>query len=130
MDRFRLKNIIILILLLLNGFLLFSLSQRRTMQRDAFRRTAEQLVALFEEDGMALDGGAISQAAPLGGAALVRDAAQEEREAYAQELEELRRTNTKLAEDISRRDDPDLIEEIAREDLGMARPGEKVFIIN
>ena len=81
MDRFRLKNIIILILLLLNGFLLFSLSQRRTMQRDAFRRTAEQLVALFEEDGMALDGGAISQAAPLGGAALVRDAAQEERAA-------------------------------------------------
>lgn len=58
------------------------------------------------------------------------DAAQEEREAYAQELEELRRTNTKLAEDISRRDDPDLIEEIAREDLGMARPGEKIFIIN
>ena len=59
-----------------------------------------------------------------------REAAQEEREAYAQELEELRRTNTKLAEDISRRDDPDLIEEIAREDLGMARPGEKIFIIN
>ena len=58
------------------------------------------------------------------------DAAQEEREAYAQELEELRRTNPKLAEDISRRDDPDLIEEIAREDLGMARPGEKIFIIN
>ena len=29
MDRFRLKNIIILILLLLNGFLLFSLSQDR-----------------------------------------------------------------------------------------------------
>ena len=52
MDRFRLKNIIILILLLLNGFLLFSLAQRRTMQRDAFRRTAEELVALFEGDGM------------------------------------------------------------------------------
>lgn len=58
------------------------------------------------------------------------DAAHEERETYAQELEALQRTNAKLAEDISRRDDPDLIEEIAREDLGMARPGEKVFIIN
>ena len=32
------------------GFLLFSLAQRRTAERDAFRRTAEQLVALFEDE--------------------------------------------------------------------------------
>ena len=44
--------------------------------------------------------------------------------------ERIGRMMQKLAEDISRRDDPDLIEEIAREDLGMARPGEKIFIIN
>ena len=81
MDRFRLKNIVILILVLVNAFLLGSLAQRRGAEQDAFRRTAEQLVALLEEGGMALDGGAISRAAPLGGAALVRDAAQEERAA-------------------------------------------------
>ena len=81
MDRFRLKNIIILILLLLNGFLLFSLAQRRTMQRDAFRRTAEELVALFEGDGMELDPNAISQDAPPGGVSLTRDTALEEQAA-------------------------------------------------
>ena len=48
MDRYRLKNIIILILVLLNGFLLFSLGQRRTAEQNAFRRTAEQLSALFQ----------------------------------------------------------------------------------
>ena len=45
MERFRLKNIIILILVLLNGFLVSSLAQRRTAERDAFHRTAEQLAA-------------------------------------------------------------------------------------
>ena len=81
MDRFRLKNIIILILVLLNGFLVSSLAQRRTAERDAFHRTAEQLAALFQEDGMLLDPGAVSQAAPLGGVALIRDAALEEQAA-------------------------------------------------
>ena len=61
MDRCRLKNIIILILALLNAFLLFSLAQRRAAERDAFRRTAEQLSLLFQEDGMTLDPRAISQ---------------------------------------------------------------------
>lgn len=81
MERFRLKNIIILILVLLNAFLLFSLAQRRAEERDAFHRTAEQLAALFQEDGMLLDPGAVSQAAPLGGVALIRDAALEEQAA-------------------------------------------------
>lgn len=81
MDRFRLKNIMILILLLLNGFLLFSLAQRREAQRDAFRRTAEQLVALFEEDGMTLDEDAISPDDPPVGVSLARDTALEERAA-------------------------------------------------
>lgn len=58
------------------------------------------------------------------------DEAQDERTAYSEHLADLQRTNAKLAEDIERRDDPELIEEIAREDLGMAAPGEKVFIIN
>jgi len=85
MDRFRLKNIIILILLLLNGFLLFSLAQRRTAERDAFRRTAEQLVALFQGDGMELDSGAISRDSPPAAVTLTRDTALEERAAAFQE---------------------------------------------
>lgn len=81
MDRFRLKNIIILILVLVNGFLLFSLAQRRLSERDAARRTAEQLAALFREDGLTLDPRAISQDDPPGGVALVRDAGLEEQAA-------------------------------------------------
>lgn len=81
MERFRLKNIIILILVLLNGFLVFSLAQRRTAERDAFHRTAEQLAALFEEDGMTLEPGAISRDHPPDGVALTRDTALEEQAA-------------------------------------------------
>lgn len=81
MDRCRLKNIIILILALLNGFLLFSLAQRRASERDAYRRTAEQLVALFQEDGMVLDSKAISRDAPPDAVALTRDTALEEQAA-------------------------------------------------
>lgn len=81
MDRCRLKNIIILILLLLNGFLLFSLAQRRAAQRDAYHRTAEQLAALFQEDGMVLDAKAISRDTPPDAVALTRDTALEEQAA-------------------------------------------------
>lgn len=81
MDRFRLKNIIILILVLLNGFLLFSLAQRRAAERDAFRRTAEQLVALFQRDGMTLEDGAISTDRPEDGVTLARDTTLEEQAA-------------------------------------------------
>lgn len=81
MDRCRLKNIIILILILLNGFLLFSLAQHRAAEQSAFRRTAEQLVALFEADGMALDVYAISRDAPSNGVTLSRDTALEEQAA-------------------------------------------------
>lgn len=81
MDRCRLKNIIILILLLLNGFLLFSLGQRRTMQREAFHRTAEELVELFAGDGMELSPDAISRDTPPSGVTLTRDTALEEQAA-------------------------------------------------
>ena len=89
MDRFRLKNIIILILVLVNAFLLGSLAQRRGAEQDAFRRTAEQLVALFQEDGMTLDPRAISQDRPPDGVTLSRDTAQEERAAAWDRLEAL-----------------------------------------
>ena len=81
MDRRKLKNIIILILVLVNAFLLTSLAQRRRAERDAFNRTAEQLVALFQEDGMTLDPRAISRDAPPDGVTLSRDTALEERAA-------------------------------------------------
>ena len=57
-------------------------------------------------------------------------AAQKEEAIYAARPEELESTNARLAEDIANRDNLDLIEDIAREELGMASPGEKVFIFS
>ena len=56
---------------------------------------------------------------------------QKERAAHlAQELEELRGENLRLAEEIQAlRTNPRAIERIAREELGLARPGETVFLI-
>jgi cell division protein FtsB len=46
------------------------------------------------------------------------------------DLEALRVENLKLADEIaSLRSDPRAIEKIAREELGLARPGETVFIL-
>lgn len=56
----------------------------------------------------------------------LRDARAEEI-MYAAQLAELKETNKRLAEDIENRDDPGLIEDIARNDLGMAAPGEKIL---
>lgn len=81
MDRFRLKNIIILILLLVNGFLLGTLAVRKSAEQEFFRRTAEQLVELFEADGISLDVYAISRDTPPAGLTLSRDTALEQRAA-------------------------------------------------
>ena len=56
--------------------------------------------------------------------------ARAEEELYAARLAELEATNSRLAEDIANRDSLDLIEDIAREELGMVGPGEKVFIFS
>ena len=53
--------------------------------------------------------------------------AREEEAVYAARLADLQETNQKLAEDIANSQDPELIEEVAREDLGMAAAGEKIF---
>ena len=53
--------------------------------------------------------------------------AQEDQEQLTQEVEQLRQKNAELAQDIENGDDPALKEEIAREELGMVNPGEKVF---
>ena len=56
---------------------------------------------------------------------------QKERAAkLAQDLEDLRAENLRLAAEIqSLRTDPRAIERLAREELGLARPGETVFLI-
>ena len=53
--------------------------------------------------------------------------AQEEEAVYAAQLADLQETNEKLAQDIANSQDPELIEEVAREDLGMVASGEKIF---
>lgn len=54
-------------------------------------------------------------------------AAQTEEEVYAQRLAALQETNQRLERDIANSDDPDLIEDIARNQLGMAQANEKIF---
>ena len=73
LDRYRLKNIIIIILLLVNGFLLGMLSMRQTSVNDSHRQTAEQLVELFAADGMSLQAEVIPAKATPAGQSLVRD---------------------------------------------------------
>lgn len=55
---------------------------------------------------------------------------QERAEALAQDLEALRQENRRLAGEIrALRADPRAVERLAREQLGLAKPGETVFII-
>jgi cell division protein FtsB len=54
----------------------------------------------------------------------------ERSESLRGEIAELRRENSRLASEIAAlRQDPRAVERIAREELGLARPGELVFII-
>ena len=48
-------------------------------------------------------------------------------EVYAQQLDELRDTNEQLKEDLDNSGNQALMEDIARDQLGMVAPGEKVF---
>lgn len=77
MDRYQLKNVIILILVLVNGFLLGSLAYRSTAARAARDRSVEQMVELFASSGIELDSGAIPDEAPPAGRVLTRDSALE-----------------------------------------------------
>lgn len=78
MDRYQLKNIIIIILLLVNGFLLGSLIARDSAARAARTRSAQQLVELFAEDNLALDPEVISDKAPPSAYALSKTAEREQ----------------------------------------------------
>lgn len=77
MDRYLLKNIIILILALANLFLLGSLALRQTAAFNAREVTEEQLAALFAADGMELDQDLISWQTPPAALSLTRDPARE-----------------------------------------------------
>lgn len=81
MDRYQLKNVIIIILLLVNVFLMGLVGIRVRSEREACRRTAEELGALFSADGMTLEEGAISWDTPPASQSLSRDTALEERAA-------------------------------------------------
>ena len=55
---------------------------------------------------------------------------QQRADVLAHELEELRFENRRLASEIAAlRSDPRAIERLAREELGLSRPGETVFLI-
>lgn len=54
-------------------------------------------------------------------------AARAEEAALAEEISSLQEENSQLEEDIARSSDPEMIEKIAREDLGMVVQDEKVF---
>lgn len=85
MDRYRLKNVIILILLLVNVFLLGSLAYRDSAAQSAQDRALQQLTALFAADGIELDPAVVSSRTPPAGHTLTRDTALE-RSAAAQLL--------------------------------------------
>jgi cell division protein FtsB len=55
--------------------------------------------------------------------------AQRQRAGPAREIEEIRAEGVRLAEIHALRTDPRAIERIAREELGLARPGETVFLV-
>ena len=55
MERSRLKNVIILILALVNLFLLASLFMRKSAEVSSRQRTTEQLVTLFSADNIQLN---------------------------------------------------------------------------
>ena len=77
MDRYRLKNIIILILVLMDLFLLGSLASRQASRQTARRTAVQQLVELFAADGIQLAPSAISQETPPSSRTLTRDVALE-----------------------------------------------------
>lgn len=78
MERYRLKNIIILILALLNVCLLGILSMRVSAELSSRRQAREQLVSLFAAAEMTLDAGLISDETPPASLTLTRDEAVEQ----------------------------------------------------
>lgn len=53
--------------------------------------------------------------------------ARDEEAALAEQIAQVEKENAALQEDLDNADNPELIEDIAREELGMVTPNEKVF---
>lgn len=53
--------------------------------------------------------------------------AEAERDAKQQEVDQLTQSNLALSSMLEQSDDPDALEDLAREELGLVKPGEKVF---
>ncbi len=68
----------------------------------------------------------------FGDRGMLRMLAQRERtESLREEIEQLRVENARLAaEVVALKTDPRAVEKLAREDLGLARPGETVFLLH
>lgn len=79
MERYRLKNIIILILVLLNIFLAASLLTQKITEHNTQKTAAEQLSALFAADGMQLNPDIVSSDIPPSSCIISRDTALETR---------------------------------------------------
>lgn len=77
MQTSRLKNIIILTLLLVNCFLLGTLGMRKMQQLSTRQQATDELIALFASDGVALSQSAIFFGAPPDALTLTRDTAGE-----------------------------------------------------
>jgi hypothetical protein len=77
LDRHLLKNIIILILVLVNGFLLGALSLRKTAENRTRRQAEEQMVELFAADSITLYPNAISKETLPPSLTLLRDTGRE-----------------------------------------------------
>lgn len=77
MDRYRLKNIIIIILVLVNLSLLASLGFRKTAEQAAHRRVQKEMEELFAADGITLDGTVIPDGTPSMPITMVRDSRRE-----------------------------------------------------
>ena len=93
MERYRLKNIIILILVLVNVSLLSSLLYRKSEESGMLRRTEEELVALFAASDITLERSAISWDEPPAGVSMTRSADREREFARALLGGELRETS-------------------------------------
>lgn len=72
MERFRLKNVIILILAFVNLFLLASLLIRKSAEAESRQQATEQLVALFAADNIQLDPFLVSYQTPPSSKHLIR----------------------------------------------------------
>ena len=73
MDRYRLKNIIILILVLVNLFLLGSLASRKRAEQSSHRRAIQEMVELFAAHDITLPPEVIPRETPPVGRLLTRD---------------------------------------------------------